>query len=74
MIHDDGKAQPKVRQMCFIAVVYKQFNNSNDWMWGSEERATGLKKSRAGTFLYLYPEDNLFGDDDDESVEDSLGH
>jgi ubiquinone/menaquinone biosynthesis C-methylase UbiE len=72
VIYDNGKAYPKVRQMCFIAVVYKQFNSSNDWMWGNEELIIKLRESRAGSFLYIYPEDNLFGDDDDEITKNSV--
>jgi SAM-dependent methyltransferase len=59
-----------IRQMSFIAVIYKQFSSDNpgyrEWMWRDSKIIDKLRESRANTFLFLSTEDNLFEEQNDE--------
>jgi SAM-dependent methyltransferase len=71
-VDEDGIPFPIVRQMSFIAAIYKQFNADNEWMWNHPEITDTLKKSRKTNFLFLYPEDDLFGEKDYELAKYSV--
>ena len=63
IIDSDGKPIPMLRQMCFIAVIYKQVSGGNEWMWGDPESIAEIREKRANTFLFLSTEEDLFSED-----------
>jgi hypothetical protein len=75
-INEDGIAIPMVKQLSFIAVIYKQYDANNpgfsEWMWGNDEVIKNIRKSRMGTFLYLSTDDNLFVGDDHEIIKNGV--
>jgi ubiquinone/menaquinone biosynthesis C-methylase UbiE len=63
-ITPDGDAEPVIKQIGFLAVIYKRFSpdspGCNEWMWGDDEIIKKLRESRTNTFLFLSTEDDLF--------------